>query len=129
VCVFLCVCVSVTAFPHYCMDLNLTWRNGRRCPVAVHYWADLQSVHGFRCYDNIALNASAVYSLCACCLQLSTKLDLRVFALLEEWLWTVADVLGTGNVQLPSSIPWESVDGSKGCSPLGALSFLQGFDS
>jgi len=20
--------------------------------VAVHYWADLQSVHGFRCYDN-----------------------------------------------------------------------------
>jgi len=20
----------------------------------VHYWADLQSVHGFRCYDNIA---------------------------------------------------------------------------
>jgi len=27
------------------------------CPVIVHYWADLQSVHGFRCYDNIAPNA------------------------------------------------------------------------
>jgi len=26
-------------------------------PLVVHYWADLQSVHGFRYYDNIALNA------------------------------------------------------------------------
>ena len=25
-------------------------------PVVVHYWADLQSVHGFRYYDNIAAN-------------------------------------------------------------------------
>jgi len=24
------------------------------CPLVVHYWADLQSVHGFPCYDNIA---------------------------------------------------------------------------
>ena len=23
----------------------------------MHYWADLQSVHRFRCYDNIAQNA------------------------------------------------------------------------
>jgi len=27
------------------------------CAELVHYWADLQSVHGFRCYDNIVLNA------------------------------------------------------------------------
>ena len=27
--------------------------NGRECPLVVHYWADLQSVHGFRCYNNI----------------------------------------------------------------------------
>ena len=26
-------------------------------PLVVHYWADLQSVHGLRCYDNIAPNA------------------------------------------------------------------------
>jgi len=36
----------------------------------VHYWADLQSVHGFRCYDNIAPNAKCqrllVLSLCLC---------------------------------------------------------------
>ena len=31
--------------------------NGRGCPTVVHYWADLQSVRGFRCYDNIAPNA------------------------------------------------------------------------
>jgi len=23
----------------------------RGCPLVVHYWADLQSMHGFRCYD------------------------------------------------------------------------------
>jgi len=31
--------------------------DGRGCPLVVGYWADLQSVHGFRCYDNIAPNA------------------------------------------------------------------------
>ena len=34
-------------------DLHITLGNGRRCPLVVHYWADLQSVHGFRCYGNI----------------------------------------------------------------------------
>jgi len=49
----LCVCLSTAACPHYCMDLDVTWRNGRGCPLVVHYWVDLQSVQGFRCYDNI----------------------------------------------------------------------------
>ena len=40
------VCVSV------CVDV--TRGNGRGYPLVVHYWADLQSVQGFRCYDNIA---------------------------------------------------------------------------
>jgi len=34
----------------------------------VHYWADLQSVHGFRCYDNIARTrnvSECLYSLYA----------------------------------------------------------------
>ena len=53
-CVCLSVCLSLAAFPHYCTDPGGTWGNGRGCPLAVHYWADLQSVHGFRCYDNIA---------------------------------------------------------------------------
>jgi len=30
----------------------------------VHYWVDLQSVHRFRCYDNIAPNVCLSVSLC-----------------------------------------------------------------
>ena len=36
----------------YCMDPDVTWRSGRGCPLVVHCWADLQSVHGLRCYGN-----------------------------------------------------------------------------
>ena len=64
----ICACLSLAAFPHYCTD-DVTWRNGRGCPLVVHYWADLQSVHGFRCYDNIARTrnvSECLYSLCAC---------------------------------------------------------------
>jgi len=46
------LCVPL-AFPHYCKDPDVTWGNGRGCPLVVHYWADLQSVHRFHCYDNI----------------------------------------------------------------------------
>ena len=57
VCMFVCVCVSVclsaAACPHYCTDPDVTWGSGRGCPLVVHYWADLQSVHGLRCYGNI----------------------------------------------------------------------------
>jgi len=51
VCVF--VCLFLAAFPHYCTDPDVTWGNGSGCPLALRYWADLQLVHGFRCYDNI----------------------------------------------------------------------------
>jgi len=53
-CVCLRVCMSIAACPHYCTDPDVTWGNGRGCTLVVHYWADLQSLHGFRCYDNIA---------------------------------------------------------------------------
>jgi len=48
---------------------DVTCGNGRGCPlVLVHYCPDLQSVHGFRCYDNIAPNAKCqrvlVLALC-----------------------------------------------------------------
>ena len=58
------VCLSVAAFPR--TNPDLTWRNGRQCPLVVHYWADLQSVHGFRCYDNTARTrnvSECLYSL------------------------------------------------------------------
>ena len=65
----LCVCLSLAAFPHHCIDPDVTWGNGRRgCPLVVHYWADLQSLHRFRCYDNIAPNAKCqrVLALAPC---------------------------------------------------------------
>ena len=67
----LCVCLSLAAFPHYCMDPGVRWRNGRGCPVVAHYWADLQSVHGLRCCDNIVPNVKCqrvlVVVLCLVC--------------------------------------------------------------
>ena len=33
-------------------SVDVTWGSGRGCPLVVHYWADLQSVHGLRCYGN-----------------------------------------------------------------------------
>ena len=52
-CVCLSVCLSAAVRPHYCTDLDVTWRRGRGCHLVVHYWADMQSVHGLRCYGTI----------------------------------------------------------------------------
>ena len=46
------ICVSVCVSVRGCMDPGVTWGNGRGCPLVVHYWADLQSVHGLCCYGN-----------------------------------------------------------------------------
>jgi len=43
-CVCVCVCLSLAAFPHYCMDWDVTWGNGGACRLVVHCWADLQSM-------------------------------------------------------------------------------------
>jgi len=67
-CVCVSVCLSLAAFRHFCTDPDVTWRNGSGFPLVVHYSAGLQSVHGFRCYDNIAPNAKCqrvlVLALC-----------------------------------------------------------------
>jgi len=31
----LCVCLSLAACPHYCTDPDVTWGNGRECPLVV----------------------------------------------------------------------------------------------
>jgi len=71
VCICVCVCLFVAAFPRYCTDPDVTWGNGKRCHLVVHYWTDLQSMHGFHCYDNIAPNAKCqlllVHALCLVC--------------------------------------------------------------
>jgi len=69
----LCVCLSVAAWLHYCMDWDVTWGSGRGCPLVVHYWADLQSMHGLRCYGNITQmrNVSEYTLVLALCLELN----------------------------------------------------------
>jgi len=69
VCVSLCVCLSAPRrIPILLHGSRCNFENGSGCPLVVHYWADLQSVHGFRCYDNIAPNAKCqrilVLTLC-----------------------------------------------------------------
>ena len=55
------VCLSEAACLHYCTDPDVTWRSGRGCPVVVHYWADLQSLHGLRCYGNTIFQTETEY--------------------------------------------------------------------
>ena len=70
----MCVCLSVylsaAASLHYCMDPDVTWGSGRGCQLFVHYWANLQSVHGSRCYGNITRtrNVSEFLRVLAVCL-------------------------------------------------------------
>jgi len=62
------VCLPVTAFSHYCRDPDVSWGMAGVPPV-VHYWADLQLVHGFRCYDNTTRTrnvSECLYLLYAC---------------------------------------------------------------
>jgi len=60
------VCVSHTTFPHYCTDPDVT--SGMVGVPPSCALLDLQSVHGFRCCDNIAPNAKCqrvlVLALC-----------------------------------------------------------------
>jgi len=49
---------------------DVTWGIGWRCPLFVHYWADLQSMHGLHCCGNIkrTLNVSEYMLVLALCL-------------------------------------------------------------
>jgi len=48
----LCICLSIPRrIPTLLHGPRCKLGNGRACPIVVHYWTDLQSVHGFRCYD------------------------------------------------------------------------------
>jgi len=51
----LSVCVSVHGhMPALLHGAGYKLRDGRGLPLVVHCWANLQLVHGFYCYDNIA---------------------------------------------------------------------------
>jgi len=71
VCLSLSLCVSVRRrMPTLLHGPGCNLRNSRGCSLVVHYWADLQSVNGFRCYGNIARTrnvSECLYSLYAWC--------------------------------------------------------------
>ena len=52
-CVGLCVCLSRGRMPTLLHGPGCNLGSGRGCSLVVHYWVDLQSVHGLRCYGNI----------------------------------------------------------------------------
>ena len=66
-CIALVMCVIFIAFRVRHRWGKMYIGHGRLCValchLVVHYWADLQSVHGFHCYDNIAPNAKCQWVL------------------------------------------------------------------
>jgi len=52
-CLFVCLSVP-RRIPTILHGPGYNLGNGKECPLLVRYWADLKSVHWFRCYDNIA---------------------------------------------------------------------------
>ena len=95
------VCVSVcVSVPRHMPTLlhrprcNLGPGNCRGCPPVVHYWADLQSVHGFCCYDNIAPNAKCRQVLVlAVCLVADASYYMQQFGLMVTVLVVSAKLL------------------------------------
>jgi len=78
------VCVSVCLLQHSHTTARtwmslVTWGNGMGCPLVVHYWADLQLVHGFRCYDNIHVHKlTALYTANAYSAECETSASARI---------------------------------------------------
>jgi len=55
------VCVSVSVrsrMPTLLHGPGCNLGSGKGYPLVVYYWADLQSVHGLRCYGNITRSVS-----------------------------------------------------------------------
>ena len=67
--VCLSVCLSAATFS-LLHGPRCNLGNGRGCPLVVHYWADLQSVHGLHCDGNITRtgNVSEYVLVLAVCL-------------------------------------------------------------
>jgi len=100
------VCLSAAACRHYCTDPDVTWGSGRGCLLVVHCWANLQSVHGLRCYGNITRtrNVSEYMLVLAVCLvddvwtekfvnvENSYTLDRCLRKQLSTTAWDAADV-------------------------------------
>jgi len=85
VCVCVCVCLSVCPRPHAHLTArsnpDVTWEGVGMSP-SCHYLADLQSVHGLRCYGKITRTRNVgeymlVLALCLVCLLLVVLVIMR----------------------------------------------------
>jgi len=71
VCLSVCLSLSVhSGMPALLHGPGCNLGSGKECPLVVHYWVDLQSVHGLRCYGNITRtrNVSEYMLVLALCL-------------------------------------------------------------
>jgi len=85
----LCVCVSVLGrMPTLLLGPACNLGSGRGCPLVVHYWADLQSVHRLRCYGNTirTRNVSEYVLVLAFCLVIIRVYKLRLLNCLLTYL-------------------------------------------
>jgi len=98
--VCLSVCLSAAACPHYCTDPAVTWGSGSGCPLVVHCWVDLQSVHGLRCCGSITRTGNVseymlvLASVPSCKYHQYCHLLPIISTVSCDWLWPpcVADV-------------------------------------
>jgi len=70
VCLSVSVCLPLVSLPHYCTELGVTLRMVEGAPPSCALLGGLQSVPGFRCYDNIVRTrnvSECLYSLYAYC--------------------------------------------------------------
>jgi len=83
-CVCASVCLSVSSrIPALVHGPGYNLGNSRGCPLVVHCWADLQSVHGFRCYDSTHIcKLTALYTANA----YSAEREISASAVLALWL-------------------------------------------
>ena len=112
-----CVCLSAATCPHYFTDPDVTWGSGSGCPLVVQYWADLQSVHGLRCYGNMRTLVTSLLAsipwyddiaqtldgVCTCCWPLTVGWW-GAFSKLRGWL--DGDWPSTGGVLNITAAAW-----------------------
>jgi len=79
------VCLSLAAFPHYCTDPDVTWGNGRECPLVVHYGQTCNRCTGF-----VAMTTS-----------LRARNISECLFLLYAWL---SSLLGTSSTFIPAGL-------------------------
>ena len=122
----LCVCLPAAACPHYRTDPDVTWGSGRGCHLVVHYWADLQSVHGLRCYGNITRtrNVSEYMLVVVACL-VTFRVSCRETT--RNVLWSRASVCLSVRGRMPTLLHGPGCNSGEWKGMLPSYALLGGF--